>query len=56
MNKDKDILIRNVPKEIKEDLFAIADNLGISVTAMVKPVLRQLRDSHPENMRTKKPY
>lgn len=51
-DKDFDyIRIPNVPVEVKQDLQAIAKNEGTTLAALLKPVLRQVRDSYPEYMR-----
>jgi hypothetical protein len=55
MAKQNEIRITNVPKDIKEDLENIADNIGISLVTLLKPKLREIRDSYSEKMRKPRP-
>lgn len=55
-NKDEEIRLTNVPQDLKSDLKNIAANTGMTLTQMLKPVLRQVRDSYPEDMRKKRDY
>jgi hypothetical protein len=48
---ETEIRIRTVPKDIREDLTNIAKNKGISLSTMLKPELRKIRDSYPNEMR-----
>ena len=45
------IKINGVPKALKENLRNIAKNLGINMGDLIKPELRKLADSYPENMK-----
>lgn len=51
----KEVRVRGVNNQIVDDLEAIAKNLGITVTALLKPKLREIRDSYPEKMRIPPP-
>jgi hypothetical protein len=52
MAKSSDELrLRGVSKEVKEDLINIAKNSGLTLSALLKPRLRDIRDSYPENLR-----
>jgi len=51
MGKNNEIRITSVPPKIKEDLKNIAKNEGISLAHLLKPKLREIRDSYPERMR-----
>lgn len=53
MAKDQ-MSIRGVNDQLKQDLKNIADNLGDSVSSLIKPKLRELRDSYPEHLRKPK--
>jgi len=55
MAKQNEIRITNVPKDIKEDLENIAANTGISLGTLLKPKLREIRDSYSEKMRKPRP-
>lgn len=45
------IKIDGVPKGLKKDIRNIAQNLGVSMGDLIKPELRKLADSYPENMK-----
>jgi hypothetical protein len=47
------IKIKGVPKNIKEDLTNISKNLGISLTSMLKPKLREIANSYPPELKRK---
>lgn len=49
-----EIRITGVGKELHSDLNNIADHLGIPLVSMLKPKLREIRDSFPEEMRQPK--
>ena len=59
MTKDKskqienldDIRIRYVPRSISESLTNIAKNLGISRSSLLKPKLKEVANSYPEEMK-----
>lgn len=53
MAKQNEIRITNVPSDIKNDLENIAGNMGISLSAMLKPKLREIRDSYSDKMKKK---
>lgn len=46
-----EVRIYGVSEELKNDLIAIAENTGITLTALLKPKLREIRDSYPSNLR-----
>lgn len=46
------LTVTNIPIQVKSDLEAIAKNEGTTVSALVKPVLRELRDKYPISSRT----
>lgn len=54
MAKQNEIRITNVPLDVKNDLENIASNIGISLSAMLKPKLREIRDGYSEKMRVKR--
>jgi hypothetical protein len=43
--------IYNIQPEVLHDLRNIAKNLGSDLSSLIKPKLRELRDSYPVNMR-----
>lgn len=47
----KDIKVKNVPNQVHQDLTNISKNLGISVTALIKPKLKELTDSYSADMK-----
>jgi hypothetical protein len=51
MAKNNEIRITGVPEQIKEDLKNIAKNSGVDLGQLLKPKLREIRDSYPEYMR-----
>lgn len=55
MAKQKDspkpLTITNVPSIIHQDLHNIADNIGIPLSAFLKPELRKIADSYPAHMK-----
>jgi len=55
MASEKNIYIKNVPVDIKADIKTIAENLGVTVTQLLKPKLREIRDSYPPDLRIKRP-
>ncbi len=46
-----DIRLRALPPQLKTDLDNISDNLGISLTQMLKPILREVSDSFPVHLK-----
>lgn len=51
-NRDhREIRIRGVGKQVRTDLENIAENLGTSVSDLVKPKLWELSNSYPEHMK-----
>lgn len=53
MAKRNEIRITNVPLDVKNDLENIAGNIGISLSAMLKPKLREIRDGYSDKMKKK---
>ena len=51
MAKNNEIRITGVPEQIKEDLKNIAFNTGVDLGQLLKPRLREIRDSYPEYLR-----
>lgn len=51
MPKNNEIRITGVPEQIKSDLKNIAKNQGVNLGQLLKPKLREIRDSYPEHMR-----
>lgn len=45
------LAVYGVNKQVHEELKSISKNLGIDLSALIKPKLRELRDSYPEAMR-----
>lgn len=54
MASEEDIYIKNVPHNLKEDIKTIAENLGITMSQLLKPKLREIRDSYPPDLRIKR--
>lgn len=52
--EDPEIRIKHVTPQMREDLRNIAKNIGVTLSAMLKSKLRDIRDSYPEHLR--KPY
>jgi hypothetical protein len=50
------LAVYGVNPTVHEDLKTIADNLGIDLSALIKPKLRELRDSYPEALRKSKEH
>ena len=53
MAKQNEIRITNVPLDVKNDLENIAGNIGVTLSAMLKPKLREIRDSYSDKMKKK---
>lgn len=54
MAKENEVRITGVNEKLKEELGYISKNLGHSTfNSFLKVKLREIRDSYPENMRTK---
>lgn len=51
MGNHKDLKISAVPKLYTNDLEAIAENIGISVSALVKPHIKGIIESYPPEYR-----
>jgi antitoxin component of RelBE/YafQ-DinJ toxin-antitoxin module len=49
-----EIRITNVAKDLREDLNTIASNLGITTNQFLRMRLREIANSYPPNMKTKK--
>lgn len=46
------LYLNGLAEDVLTDLHNIAKNLGhVTVTGLIKPVLRELRDRYPESMR-----
>ena len=54
MRKRNDFVITQLPDELRNDLKNIAANNGIPLSTMLKPHLRDIRDSYPEHLRKPK--
>lgn len=52
MAKENEIRVKGVPPVIKQDLKNIAKNTGTTLSQLLKPHLREIRDSYSEDMRT----
>lgn len=50
-----EIRIQGVQPDVKNDLKAIAKNQGLTLASFLKPELRKIRDSYPDNMRIADP-
>ncbi len=51
-NKDyREIRVRGVGEQLQNDLTNISKNLGIDVSALVKPKLWEIANSYPEHMK-----
>jgi len=44
----KEIRINGIPKPLHQDLFNIAKNVGVDMSSLIKPVLRELADRYPD--------
>ena len=46
------LVVNGINKDVFKDLYNIAKNLGnLTVSALLKPELRKIRDSYPQDMR-----
>lgn len=48
---EDEIRVRGVSPKLVTELNNIANNIGISLTQMLKPKLREISDSYPEKMK-----
>lgn len=46
-----EIRIKGVSPDLHKDLIAIAKNESVSLSDLLKPKLREIRDTYPEYMR-----
>jgi gas vesicle protein len=51
MSKKSEVRVRGVAEQINNDLNNIASNLGTNLSDLLKPKLREIRDSFPEELR-----
>lgn len=51
-NGSNEVRIKNIPDRTVQELKNIAAHLGITVSAMLKPKLREIIESYPTNYRT----
>lgn len=51
MNEKSEIRLRGVSHQVSMDIKNISANLGISVTNLLKPKLREIADSYPPNLK-----
>lgn len=49
-----ELRVTNMPVQLNEELNNIKDNLGISLSAFLKPHLRKIVDSYDEHMKKPK--
>ncbi len=50
-NDREEVRITGVPTNVKKELDNIADNLGTTVSALLKPKLREIADSYSQNLK-----
>ena len=50
-----ELRIKHVNEKLHSDVNNIADNLGINMSAFVKPFLKELTDRYPAEMKLPKP-
>jgi len=55
MEKESDIRITNPSPQVKEELKNIAKYEGVTLTQFLKPKLRAIVDSYPEEIKNPKP-
>ena len=48
-NHADEIRIRNIPKKIKSDLINISDHTGETMSALLRPVVKEFIDSFPDH-------
>ena len=51
---DFQIKVKGVPEDIYNDLMNIAKNNGTPLSAILRPKLREIRDSYPPHLRVAK--
>lgn len=54
MAKSDELRLRGISGKLKEELTIIAENEGINLSALLRPKLRQIVDSYPQQMKTKR--
>lgn len=54
-NKPSEVRIYGVAPSIHNELVNISDHIGIDLSSMLKPKLREIRDSYPAHMRIPPP-
>lgn len=50
----EEIRIPGVSSQLKTELTNIAKNIGVPLASFLKPKLKEISDSFPENMKVKK--
>jgi hypothetical protein len=54
MAKSDELRLRGISGKLKEELVNIAENEGINLSALLRPKLRQIVDSYPQQMKIRR--
>jgi hypothetical protein len=54
MEEQKYIMIKGVPNQLKSDLQNIAKNSGVTLAGLLKPKLREIAESYPQQMKIRR--
>lgn len=55
MDEQKYIMIKGIPNQLKTDLQNIAKNTGVTLAGLLKPELRKIAESYPQQMKVRRP-
>ena len=48
------LAVKGISEKFKEQLKTVARNKGITLSGMLRPILRKFYESQPENLKTKR--
>jgi len=51
VDKKRTITIKSVPEHLENDIKVIAENLGVTTSAFLKPHLKNIADQYPDHMK-----
>lgn len=54
VNEQTFIMIKGVPNKLKSELKNISKNSGLTLAALLKPKLREIVESYPEQMKIRR--
>lgn len=49
--RQNEIRIRDISPSVKQDLDNIASNMGVTLSQLMRPKLREIADSYPDHLK-----